>query len=117
MNSTSRQSLGAYVGNDEILKNLEEEFGPHFEKMPRRNQIAMRAALACYCSLRPKWIDEGSDLSCMEICIESADAELWENEPKLCLTIQDCALLKPDDIDGLIEFLTAKIRYSTEVNR
>jgi hypothetical protein len=115
MISTSRQCLGAFIGGDPILSKLEEDYGSHFEKLNKYEKIVFRSALSMFVANAVKWIQKGSGITCMEFCIESSNCDLWDDNPQLCEAIQSCADLKPDDIDGLIEFLTHKIRYTQEV--
>jgi len=79
----------------------------------------MRAALAGFIANKPVWIEEGSSITCIDGCIESAgvDWNVWDEDQELCEWITDCSRLNEADIEGLIEALTAQIRGKVYASR
>ena len=109
--------LGYYTGYDpqkqspEILHQLQEQYGPQFQRLTYEQKIVMRAALAGFIAQKPVWKEEGSGITCIEGCIESAGADwhVWDEDPELCKVIEACSQLSEGNIEGLIEALTAQI--------
>jgi hypothetical protein len=122
--NTSAKPVGYYVSGDELIDEMQECYGGQFEEMPQHLKLIFRAALANYLACRPYWEQSGSDVTCMQACIESAgvDAGIWvvtehgrSDEEELVDFIEGCGELSDDRIEGLIEALTAQIRYTKEV--
>jgi hypothetical protein len=96
-----------------ILDRIQQEWGAQLENMTYEQKIVMRAALSGYIAQRPVYISEGSSISCIDSCIESAgvDWNIWDEDELLVEVIQHCAYtLLEADIEGLIEALTAQIK-------
>lgn len=102
-----------------ILIRMEEEWGSQLQHMSYEQKIVFRAALTGYIAEKPVWQSEGSGISCIDCCIESAgvDWNIWDADEPLVQTIQECSLLSEDDIEGLIEALTAQIRGKIYASR
>jgi hypothetical protein len=103
-----------------ILEKIQEEWGSQLENMSYEQKIIMRAALAGYIAEKPVWQTEGSSISCIDCCIESAgvDWNIWDKDEPLVEVIQACSLLSEDDIEELIEALTSQIRgkiYASQI--
>jgi hypothetical protein len=103
----------------DALYQLQERFGSQFEGMSYEQKIVMRAALAGFIAEKPVWIEEGSSITCIDGCIESAgvDWNVWDKDPELVEYIQACSQLEESDIEGLIEALTAQIRGKVYASR
>jgi hypothetical protein len=109
--------LGYYTNYDPqkpsgCLHELQLKYGVFLESMSQNRKRIFRAALADYLSNLRVWIDEGSSCSCMEAAIESAGVNwnIWDEDPGLCVSIQNCEQLEESDIEGLILALTYYIR-------
>ena len=102
-----------------ILHQLSDRFGYQLQKLSYEQKIVFRAALAGFVAEKPVWIEEGSSISCIDGCIESAgvDWDVWNADPELVELIQACSLLDEGDIEGLIEALTAQIRGKVYASR
>lgn len=102
-----------------ILDRLQQEWGAYLENMTYEQKIVMRAALADYISNKPVWRIEGSSITLIDCCIESAGVDwgVWDNDQLLAEVIQHCSLLSEGDIEGLIEALTAQIRAKLYASR
>ncbi len=103
-----------------ILDRIQQEWGSHLENMSYEQKIVMRAALAGYIAEKPVWQEEGSSISCIDACIESAGADwnIWDEDELLVEVIQHCSrTLGEDDIEGLIEGLTSQIRGKIYASR
>ena len=117
--------IGFYTGYDPktqkpaTLHQLEERFGSQLQGMSYEQKIVMRAALAGFIAERPVWIEEGSSISCIDGCIESAgvDWDVWNADTELVECIQACSQLEESDIEGLIEALTSQIRGKVYASR
>jgi hypothetical protein len=117
--------IGYYTGYNpktkkpDALYQLQERFGSQFEGMSYEQKIVMRAALAGFIAEKPVWIEEGSSITCIDGCIESAgvDWNVWDKDPELVEYIQACSQLEESDIEGLIEALTAQIRGKVYASR
>jgi hypothetical protein len=103
----------------DALHQLQERFDSRLEKMSYEQKIVARAALAGFIAEKPVWIEEGSSISCIDGCIESAgvDWRIWDEDPELVAHIQACSQLDESDIEGLIEALTAQIRGKIYASR
>jgi len=103
----------------DALHQLQEHFDSRLENMSYEQKIVMRAALAGFIALKPVWIEEGSSISCIDGCIESAGVDwgIWDEDPELVAHIQACSQLNESDIEGLIEALTAQIRGKVYASR
>jgi len=103
----------------DTLHQLQERFGSQLQQMSYEQKIVFRAALAGFIALKPVWIEEGSSISCIDGCIESAGVDwgIWDEDPELVAHIQACSQLDESDIEGLIEALTAQIRGNIYVSR
>ena len=103
----------------DILHQLSERFGSQFQKLSYEQKIVFRAALAGFIAEKPVWIEEGSSISCIDGCIESAgvDWSVWDEDPELVKYIQACSQLDESDIEGLIEALTTQIRGKVYASR
>lgn len=68
---------------------------------------------------KPVWNNEGNSITCIDCCIESAgvDWNVWYEDEPLVEVIQQCSELAEDDIEGLIEALTAQIRGKIYASR
>jgi hypothetical protein len=101
-----------------ILHNLQERFGDQLQLMSYEQKIVMRAALTGFIALLPVW-QEGNSITCIDCCIEGAGADwdVWDADPELVEYIQACSQLNEDDIEGLIEALTAQIRGKVYASR
>ncbi len=101
-----------------ILHNLQERFGGQLQFMSYEQKIVMRAALTGFIALLPVW-QEGNSITCIDCCIEGAGADwdVWDADPELVEYIQACSQLNEDDIEGLIEALTAQIRGKVYASR
>jgi hypothetical protein len=102
-----------------ILDRIQQEWGSQLEHMTYEQKIVMRAALAGYIAERPVWQSVGSDITCIDCCIESAgvDWDIWDKDELLVEVIQKCSLLSESDIEGLIEALTSQIRGQIYASR
>jgi hypothetical protein len=94
------------------LHLIQEHFGSGLERMTYEQKIVMRAALSGFIAEKPVWVDQENDISCIDCCIESAgvDWDIWSQDEELVGYIQACSQLNEDDIEGLIEALSAQIR-------
>jgi hypothetical protein len=106
----------------DTLHQLQERFGSQLQQMTYEQKIVFRAALAGFIAEKPVWIEEGSSITCIEGCIESAGVDwgIWDEDPELVEYIQACSQLDESDIEGLLEALTAQIRgkvYASRVSR
>lgn len=103
----------------DALYQLQERFGSQLQGMSYEQKIVMRAALAGFIAEKPVWVEEGSSISCIDGCIESAgvDWSVWDEDPELVAHIQACSRLDESDIEGLIEALTAQIRGKVYTSR
>jgi hypothetical protein len=103
----------------DALYQLQERFGSQLQKMSYEQKIVFRAALAGFIAEKPVWVEEGSSISCIDGCIESAgvDWSVWDEDPELVAHIQACSQLDESDIEGLIEALTAQIRGKVYASR
>ena len=101
------------------LHLLQERFGSQLEAMTYEQKIVFRAALAGFIAEKPVWIEEGSSITCIDGCIESAgvDWNVWTEDQELCEWITDCSKLSESDIEGLIEALTSQIRGKVYTSR
>jgi hypothetical protein len=101
------------------LHLLQERFGSQLEAMTYEQKIVFRAALAGFIAEKPVWQEEGSSITCIDCCIESAGADwaIWEDDKELCEWITDCSKLSESDIEGLIEALTSQIRGKVYASR
>lgn len=102
-----------------ILDKIQQEWGSQLEHMAYEQKIVMRAALTGYIAEKPVWKTEGSVISCIDACIESAgvDWNIWYEDEFLVEVIQQCSLLSESDIEGLIEALTSQIRGQIYASR
>ncbi len=103
----------------DILHSLQERFGAQLQQMSYEQKIVMRAALAGFIAEKPVWQEEGSSITCIDCCIESAGADwnVWDDDQELCEYIQACSQLDEANIEGLIEALTAQIRGKVYASR
>ena len=77
--------IGFYTGYNpqthtpQALHKLQESYGSQLQEMSYEQKIVMRAALAGFIAEKPVWIEEGSSISCIDGCIESAgvDWRIW----------------------------------------
>ena len=104
-------------GDTGILDQLQELYGPRFEQMERQWKLLFRGALATYVAIRPIWVDgHPSEVTCAQACIVGAggdDLNIWDKQPDLADFIQQaCEDLPEDEVEGLIEALTAQLRYA-----
>ena len=119
------KTLGFYTNYNpqtqkpDSLHLLQDRFGSQFEAMTYEQKIVFRAALAGFIAEKPVWIEEGSSITCIDGCIESAGADwnIWDEDQELCEWITDCSKLTETDIEGLIEALTAQIRGKVYASR
>ncbi len=119
------KTLGFYTNYNpqtqkpDSLHLLQDRFGSQFEAMTYEQKIVFRAALAGFIAINPVWIEEGSSITCIDGCIESAGADwnIWDKDRELCEWITDCSKLSESDIEGLIEALTAQIRGKVYASR
>ncbi len=101
-----------------ILHQIQERYGAQLQELTYEQKIVMRAALADYIANKP--IDQsGNSVSLIDSCIESAGVDwgIWDEDEPLVEVIQACSLLSEDDIEGLIEALTAQIRGKVYASR
>ncbi len=101
-----------------ILHQIQECYGVQLQELTYEQKIVMRAALADYIANKP--IDQsGNSISLIDSCIESAGVDwgIWDEDEPLVEVIQACSLLSEDDIEGLIEALTAQIRGKIYASR
>jgi hypothetical protein len=101
-----------------ILHQIQERYGAQLQELTYEQKIVMRAALADYIANKP--IDQsGNSISLIDCCIESAGVDwgIWDEDEPLVELIQACSLLSEDDIEGLIEALTAQIRGKVYASR
>lgn len=112
-------SYSPQTGNPGILDRIQQEWGSQLENMTYEQKIVMRAALAGYIAEKPVWKTEGSSVTCIDCCIESAGVDwgIWDDDPLLVEVIQHCSQLSESDLEGLIEALTAQIRGKIYVSR
>jgi hypothetical protein len=118
-------TVGFYTGYNpqtqkpDTLHLLQERFGSQLERMTYEQKIVFRAALAGFIANKPVWIEEGSSITCIDGCIESAgvDWNVWTEDQELCEWITDCSKLSESDIEGLIEALTSQIRGKVYASR
>lgn len=103
----------------DILHKIQQEWGSQLEHMTYEQKIVMRAALTGYMAERPVWQSVGSDITCIDCCIESAgvDWDIWDKDEQLVEVIQQCSLLSETDIEGLIAALTDQIRGQIYASR
>lgn len=102
-----------------ILDKIQQQWGSRLERMTYEQKIIMRAALAGYIAQKPVH-HESDSVNCIDGCIESAgvDWNVWDDDELLVETIQQCGwLLSEEDIEGLIEALTAQIRAKIYASR
>ena len=117
--------IGYYTGYNpqaqkpDALHQLQERFGSQIQVMSYEQKIVFRAALAGFIAEKPVWVEEGSSISCIDGCIESAGVDwgIWDKDPELVEYIQICSRLDESDIEGLIEALTAQIRGKVYASR
>jgi hypothetical protein len=117
--------IGAYTGYNpqaqtpDILHQLQERYGAQLQNMTYEQKIVMRAALAGFIAENPVWQQEGSSVTCIDCCIESAgvDWNVWDEDAELCEYIQACSQLHESDIEGLIEAITSQIRSKVYASR
>lgn len=102
-----------------ILDRIQQQWGSQLEQMTYEQKIVFRAALADYIANKPVWQTEGSSITCIDACLEGAGVawNVWDEDELLVEVIQNCSLLGEDDIEGLIEALTAQIRGQVYVSR
>jgi hypothetical protein len=104
-----------------LLHQLQERYGGRFESMTYEQKIVFRAALADYISNKPVHTPSPhpEEVTLIQCCIESAGVNwnVWNQDPELCQYIEACETLAEDDIEGLIEALTAQIRGKVYVSR
>ncbi len=102
-----------------ILDRIQEEWGSQLEHMTYEQKVVMRAALSGYIAEKPVWQTEGSGISCIDACIEGAGADwdIWDKDEFLVEVIQHCSELDENNIEGLIEALTAQIRGKIYASR
>ncbi|MCA1991540.1 MAG: hypothetical protein LDL41_05765 [Coleofasciculus sp. S288] len=102
-----------------ILDRIQQEWGSQLEHMTYEQKIVMRAALSGYIAEKPVWKTEGSGITCIDACIESAgvDWDIWDKDEFLVEVIQQCSLLSEGDIEGLIAALTEQIRDRVYASR
>jgi hypothetical protein len=103
----------------DALYQLQERFGSQLQGMSYEQKIVFRAALAGFIAEKPVWVEEGSSISCIDGCIESAGVDwgVWDKDPELVEYIQACSRLDESDIEGLIEALTTQIRGKVYASR
>lgn len=101
-----------------IFDKMQEEWGSQLQNMSYEQKIVMRAALTAYIAEKPVWRD-GNSISCIDCCIEGAgvDWDIWDKDKLLVEVIQHCSLLSEDDIEGLVEAITAQIRGKIYASR
>ena len=117
--------VGYYTGYDpqtqtpDTLHLLQERFGSQLELMSYEQKIVFRAALAGFVAELPVWKEEGSGITCIDSCIESAGVDwgVWNADQELCEWIQACSQLSSSDIEGLIEAVTSQIRSKVYASR
>ena len=118
-------ALGFYTIYDpqnympEVLERIQKKWGYQLESMTYEQKIVFRAALADYVANKPVWKNEGSSVTLIDCCIESAgvDWNVWEEDEPLVEVVQQCSLLSESDIEGLIEALTSQIRGKVYASR
>lgn len=110
-------SYNPQTRNPGILDRIQQEWGAQLERMTYEQKIVMRAALADYIANKP--VHQPSSISLIDGCIESAGVDwgIWDEDPLLVEVIQLSSLLGEDDIEGLIEALTAQIRGKVYASR
>jgi hypothetical protein len=88
------------------------QYGRSLQCMTYEQKIVMRAALSGFIAQRPVWKEEGSSISCIDCCIESAGADwgIWDEDEDLCRWISDYSQLPESEIEDLIAALTVQIR-------
>jgi|SRR5919202_4764794 hypothetical protein len=93
-----------------IIHKIQQDWGGRLERMTYEQKIVFRAALADYIANKP--VHQPSIISLIDGCIESAgvDWNVWDEDEPLVEAIQHSSLLEEEDIEGLIEALTAQIR-------
>jgi hypothetical protein len=119
------QTLGFYTNYNpqtqkpDSLHLLQDRFGSQLEAMTYEQKIVFRAALSGFIAEKPVWQEEGSSITCIDCCIESAgvDWDIWQADQELCEWITDCSRLPESDIEGLIEALSAQIRGKVYASR
>jgi len=117
--------VGAYTGYNpqtqkpDTLHHLQERYGAQLEQMTYEQKIVFRAALTGYVAQKPVWKEEGSSITCIECCTESAGADwnIWDEDEELCQHIEACCKLHESDIEGLIEVVTSQIRSRVYISR
>jgi hypothetical protein len=117
--------VGYYTGYNpqtqkpDTLHLIQERFGSQLEELCYEQKIVFRAALAGFIATRPVYQTEGSSITCIDSCIESAGADwnIWDEDQDLCVWIQACSHLCESDIEGLIEALTFQIRHKIYSSR
>ena len=117
--------IGYYTGYNsqtqtpDTLHLLQERFGSQLERMSYEQKIVFRAALALFIAEEPVWKEEGSGITCIDSCIESAGVDwgVWNADQELCEWIQACSQLSSSDIEGLIEATTSQIRSKVYASR
>lgn len=115
--SSSAKPLGYYTsytpGCGGILDQLQERYGSRLESISKLGKQMLRATLAAYVIMHPIWEEEGNSISCADSCIVGAggdDWNIWEQDPEFVEYIRACCELPEDDIEGLIEALTAQLK-------
>jgi hypothetical protein len=103
----------------DILDAIQGQWGAFLENMTYEQKIVFRAALTGFIAIKPVWIEEGSSITCIDCCIESAGADwaIWDKDELLVEVIQKCSTLDESDIEGLIAALTAQIRANIYASR
>ena len=103
----------------DTLHLIQERFGSQLEGMSYEQKIVFRGALALFIAEYPVWKEEGSGITCIDGCIESAgvDWNVWDADQELCEWIQACSQLSESHIEGLIEALTSQIRGKVYASR
>ncbi len=105
----------------DILHQLQERYGAQLQGMTYEQKIVFRAALADYIANKPVHIPSPhpEEVTLMQGCIESAGVnwDVWDKDPELCQYIEACESLAENDIEGLIEALTAQIRGRVYISR
>jgi hypothetical protein len=117
--------LGYFTGYNpqtqkpDTLHVIQERFGSQLEGMSYEQKIVFRGALALFIAEYPVWKEEGSGITCIDGCIESAgvDWNVWDADAELCEWIQACSQLSESDIEGLIEATTSQIRGKVYASR
>jgi hypothetical protein len=84
--------------------------------MERHWKLMFRATLASYLVIHPIWNDEENGISCADCCIAGAggdDYNVWDENNELVYWMRECcANLSEDDVEGLLQALSAQLRGS-----